>query len=421
MGTAAEETRSSPPFSAILNDDRAIGYWAVLLGIPILLATAAVALIPVSVPMPAYLQDAFQYAQTGRITDTFFPLGYAFFTGLSICALGVHGPVVVEVLLYLLVVLSVWAVARKCGATPRASLIAALAAALYPQLVASVVKVWDLEFAVLAMTAFMLLILLLMREGPKLSLAIAIGIVFGAGLSQRPNMLLMVPLPIWYCFVSSAGWTRKLVTFATAGILTVVTLAAINTLAHGSFFLPQNGPYNLAQGHNEFTSETLLKYLTCEPSIGLILKADGIDPVSFGNQPEKLQQQYYTHRALVFMRSHPVEELKITAVKLWTVFRPNTRIHDALDVTTVLVICMSLIFPAWLAILVRRGIRTGLDRIDWAFIAATILYVLPFLITCSDPRYQIPLEICLLAHIAYMAGGSTSPAISDQRHSKHAT
>jgi hypothetical protein len=404
MGIAAEERRASPLFPAFLDDDHAIGYWAMLLGLPVLLAIAMVCLLPVSVPMPAYLQDAQEYARTGRITDIFFPLGYAFFTGLSIRILGVHGPVALEVLLYLLIVISVWAIARKSGATPRASLIAALLAAIYPQLFASVVKVWDLEMAVLAMTLFMLLIVMLMREGPRFSLAVAIGLAFGAGLSQRPNMLLLVPLPIWYCFVSSAGWTRKLVTFATAGILTVVTLAAINTAAHGSFFLPQNGPYNLAQGHNEFTTKVLLEDLTCEPTIAMILKADGIDPVSFGNQPVKVQQQYYTHRALGFMRSHPLEELKITVAKLWTVFRPNTRIHDTLDVTTMLVICMSLIFPAWLAILVFRGFRTGLDRVDWMFVAATVLYVLPFLITCSDPRYQIPLEICLLAHIAYMAG-----------------
>jgi hypothetical protein len=74
-----------------------------------------------------------------------------------------------------------------------------------------------------------------------------------------------------------------------------------------------------------------------------------------------------------------------------------------MSLMTALILCMSLIFPAWVVLLLRRKARTGLDTLDWTFIAAAALYVLPFLITASDPRYQIPLEICLLAHMAYMA------------------
>ena len=55
---------------------------------------------------------------------------------------------------------------------------------------------------------------------------------------------------------------------------------------------------------------------------------------------------------------------------------------------------------------------TGLAALDWTFIAAVTLYVLPFLITASDPRYQIPLEICLLAHIACMGKQPGRPATS---------
>jgi hypothetical protein len=414
MDNGIGEERVSARFAPIVEDDRAPGYWTILLGLPTLLAVSTLSLLPLSVPMPAYLEDARQYASTGKITDTFTPLGFAFLDGISIRALGTHGPEILEVILYLLIVLSVWALARKCGAGPRPSLIAASLAAFYPQLVVSVTKVWDLELAVLAMAVFMLLIVFLALDGPRLWLVIAIGIVFGASLSQRPNMLLLAPLPVWLCFASPATLTRKILSLVTAGALTAVTLVAINTTAHGSFFLAQNGPYNLVQGHNEFSTQVMLADLSCEPTIALILKADGIDPARFATYSLKSQQDYFTHRALAYIRSHPLEQVKITLAKLWTIFRPNTRLHDRIDVTTFLIVAMSLIFPAWLLILLRRRIKVGLDRVDRTFIVATALYVLPFLLTCADPRYQIPLEICLLAHLAYMTGGKMPAPASIQ-------
>jgi 4-amino-4-deoxy-L-arabinose transferase-like glycosyltransferase len=389
--------------STFFDNDRAPGYWIVLLGIPALLALGAALLVPFSAPMPVYLQDARQYVATGAITDTTFPLEFAWLTGLSIQALGSRGPEVLQAVFYLLTVLSVWALARKCGASARYALIAALGAAVYPQLPVSVTKGWDVELAVLLMVLLMLLTVCLMRAGLRPSLVLALGVVFGLSLAQRSNMLLLFPLPVWFCFASAATWPRKLLAFVLAAVLAVLTLVTVNTLAHGSFFLPQNGPYNLVQGHNEFSIQVMLHDLTCEPSVALFMKADGINPDGFNEADPKLQH-YFTHRALTYMRSHPLQEAEITAVKLWTFFRPNTRIHHGMSLMTALVLCMSLIFPAWVVLLLRRKARTGLDALDWTFIAAAALYVLPFLITASDPRYQIPLEICLLAHMAYMAG-----------------
>lgn len=186
------------------DNDRSPGYWILLIGIPALLALAAALLVAFSAPMPGYLQDARQYVSTGTITDTTAPLEFAWFTGLSIRAFGSRGPEVLQAVFYLLTVLSVWALARKCGATARHALIAALVATLYPQLPDSVTKVWDVELAVLLMVLMMLLIVCLMRDGLRPSLVIALGIVFGLSVAQRPNMLLLLPLPAWFCFASAA-------------------------------------------------------------------------------------------------------------------------------------------------------------------------------------------------------------------------
>jgi hypothetical protein len=354
------------------------------------------------------MQDAPQYVSTGRITDTTYPLEFAWFTGLSIKLLGSHGPEALLGLLYLLVVLSLWALARKCGAGARYSLFAALAAALYPQLVISVTKVWDVELSVLLMVLLALAIVSLMRDGLRFWLVLASGALLGLCLAQRPNMVLLTLLPVWVCLTALATWPRRILVLVSASALAALTLVAVNTLAHGSFFLSQNGPYNLVQGHNEYSVRVMLDDLTCEPSVAMIMQADGMNPAGF-DEADPALQRYFRHRAFAFMRAHPLEEVEITLVKLWTVFRPNTRLHHGISLMTALLVLMSLIFPAWLVMLLRRMARFGLDRLDRIFIAMVVLYVLPFLITSSDPRYQMPIEICLLAHIAYMADPGRQP------------
>ena len=53
-----------------LDNDRSPGYWILLIGIPALLALAAVLFAAFSAPMPVYLLDARQYVSSGHITDT---------------------------------------------------------------------------------------------------------------------------------------------------------------------------------------------------------------------------------------------------------------------------------------------------------------------------------------------------------------
>ena len=384
-----------------MDNERAPGYWIILAGIPSLLALFFALHVPMNAPLPTYFLDAQQYASTGRITNTSYPIAFTWLTGLSLKAFGVLGPEVLQFTLYLLIVLSVWALARKIGASPRYALIAAVVAAIYPQLSASVTKIWDVELCVLLLVVVVLCSVSLMRDGLRPAWVIATGVALGVSFAQRPNMLLLIPLPIYFCFTSVASWRRKIVSLAGAGVLCAGVMAGINTLAHGSFFLAQNGPYNLVQGHNEYTSQVLLEDLSCERTVALVMIHDGLEDYLVDISDPRLQE-YWTHRAFAFMRAHPMEEPGIAMVKLWTVFRPNNRNHPAMSLYGIPAILESLIFPAWLIVLVLRKVRTGLDRLDWTFIAMVALFVLPFLITSSDPRYQIPLEICLLSHIAYM-------------------
>jgi hypothetical protein len=395
------QARQETAVASLFRNDRSIAYWIVLIGVPMLLAIAAARLIPLGEPEPIYTQYAHEYAQSGRIADTTYPLEYAWMLGLSIKALGIRGPEIFQGALYLMTVISVWALAKKCGASAGYALIAGLAAAAYPQLPESVTKIWDVELAVFLMVLFMLCTVCLMRDGPRPLLIIATGIALGFCLAQRPNMLLLIPMPVYFLFSSGATWRRKVAALVVASGLSVLIVVTVNTLAHGSFFLSQNGPYNLVQGHNEYSIPVMLRDLSSEPTVPLIMQADGLDPATM-NAADPEQRRYFTRRTIAYLRSHPLEEVKITAVKMWTIFRPNTRKHRTLDAQMAVIVCMSLIFPAWLIFLFRQWRGPGWTRVDWTFIAAFGLYVLPFLITASDPRYQIPIEICMLSHIAYM-------------------
>lgn len=381
-------------------DPTSSAYWGLLLGIPLVIAAAVIFRIAPAAPMPDYLRDAQQYAATGHIHDVTYPVAFAWMAGISMRLLGNHGWEVLQAGFYISTVLLVWAMARRCGATARAALCAGLAATLYAQLPISIAKFWDVEISVWLM-ALVLLLILLLRSGLRPWVVTSLGLALGLSFAQRPNMLLLVPLPAFICLRAKTSWWKRLVAIAAAGAIAAATLIAINTAAHGSFFLSQNGPYNLVQGHNEFTVQTLLDDLSCEPSVGMILRADGMQAVGF-NEADPALQVYFKRRALRYIRSHPLGEIEIAAVKLWTLLRPNTRMHRGLSAMAAAIVAMSLIFPVWLILLVWRGTHGGLNAVDRLFIIASVLYVLPFLLTSSDPRYQIPIEICMLAHIAGM-------------------
>jgi len=396
--------------ASVFDNDRAPGYWILLVGTPAFLALAFALIVPLTAPQPAYLRYAQEYVNTGHIAETVFPMEYSWLAGLSIKAFGPSGLELLGAALYLLITISVWALARKGGATARNALFAALAAAIYPRLAEGVTKVWDVELAVLLMVLLMFCTVSLLRHGLQPSRVFTLAVVFGLSIAQRSNLLMLFPLPLYFCFMSAGTWRRKMSALVFGGVLSVLVLVAVNTLAHGSFFLSQNGPYNFVQGHNEFSSEVMLRESTSEPSVQLILSADGMAPVDEADEGDPTLQRYFVKRAFAYMRAHPMEEVKLIPVKIWTVFRPDVRLHRGLSPSSALIVCMSLILPAWLLVLLRKYARTGFDSLDWTFIAAFALYVLPFLLTACDPRHQIPIEICLLSHMACMAGKSSRRA-----------
>ncbi len=401
-----------------LDDDRSLGYWALLLGTPLVAALAALLATQAAIPVPAFYEYVQEYLRTGHIAEVAFPIEYTWLVGLSIQALGRHGMEILQTAMYVLTVVSVWKLARRIEVGSRYALMAGLVTAVYPQLPASVVKLWDVDFSVFVMVVLLLCLVLIVQMGSRISLVIGTGIVFGCGMAERPNMLLLLPLLVYAIFASPARWRRKVLALIVGGVVSAGTLISINTLAHGSFFLPQDGPYNFVQGHNEFTIKAMLQNQTPEQSVSLFMKAEGLNyqdvdiianPKLQGYTPQL--QRYFIHHGLEYIRNHPINELKITAVKLYIFLSPYRRLHRGLSLWTIPVVAMALVIPIWLVLLMLKA-RRGLDLYDKVFIAAAFLYVLPFLLTAVDPRYQFPLDIVLLPHIARLV--EDHPSVSGQ-------
>jgi len=403
--------------ASVFDNDRAPGYWILLIGIPVVIALASILFVPMRAPQPIYLAYAHEFVDTGHIAETVYPVEFAWLTGISLKAFGTRGPELLQAALYLLIVILVWGLARKAGATARYALFAALGAAIYPRLAEGVTKVWDVQIAVLLMVLVMLCTVCLLVDGLKPAWVFAIAVAFGLSLAQRSNMLLLLPLPLYVCFTSEGTRLRKTLAVAFGGVASILVFVAVNTLAHGSFFVSQNGPYNFVQGHNEYSMQVMLRDLTSEPTVPLIMRADGMEPVREADEGNPKLQRYFVRRAFAYMRTHPLQEIELLPVKLWTLFRPDTRLNRRSIPLTAMNVGMSLILPVWIILLLRQKARTGLDGLDWIFISAFGLYVLPFLLTCSDPRYQIPIEICLLAHMGCMASRKT--ILGDLRSRRH--
>ena len=199
---------------------------------------------------------------------------------------------------------------------------------------------------------------------------------------------------------------------AVTGLL--LGFASIALLSHGSVFFPRNGPYNLYAGHNSRTLQTLLVDLNAEPSLVAGFAADrpaGSDPDPYAatNGP------WFSSQSLVFARTHPQTELELIPVKLFTLFRPDTKVHalaSPLGLTrALLALPVFLLLATWLL-----PPRLHLSSPDHLLLFFECAYVLPFLLTNSDPRFRTPLDMLLLLHASSLLVRRTRPGALAHSH-----
>ncbi len=359
----------------------------------VLYVALAVYIFPFSHAEGDFWQNTQEAARTGHVASTFLPTFYPFLCSLAYKASGVGGIVAFQALIYVGLALLVLRAVQEMSGAQRGAAFLAGAIALDPDLLSSIPKLWDTEVTALLLMGILVSCLALQRQADALALA-GTGLIWGLSLTVRPNLAFMA-LPIGYALWSAYGKQAGVRGVALAAIA-FATLAAGNTLAHGAFYLPQNGPYNFFAGANPFTQSALTHAFNAEPSIPAAMAAHGYPAV---NSYALALRPVYTRFAVAFIAAHPFGWMWLAVVKLGTLLRPDTKAHALGTAAGLIKLLTSLSTPLWLAAsFLARSWRST----DTLIILLAAAYILPFLLTNADPRFRPALDVLVLTHTAVL-------------------
>src|ERR1035437_6967477 len=372
---------------------------ALVLGIAAVFVVAVAYSRPFSVPMPGYMVDIKAWSPSVPIADTFTPLACPLLLAPAFDLAGIRGIVVVEAAFYLVTVAVAFILLSFLEVPPRIAGLATLLILLHPEILLSVVKVWDVGLSTCVFLLLLLVSLIILRLGATLGPCLALGFVLGFSLFCRPNFALLVPAilyGLWRAPAKPSG-----LRFTSIFLVAAVTFAFAGIAAHGRPFWPRNGAYNFYAGNNPFSSQVLLEKLNGEPSIMPALRA-----AHSGLVPDTVPQDFYyspalqpiyTHDAVAFVVHHPGEQIRLIGIKLMTLFRPDTKVHPLRSAPGLCKAALALPAPILLILLLSPG-RPPLESVDWLLIALAIAYILPFLLTNSEPRFRTPLDALIILH-----------------------
>ena len=374
------------------------------------MALASIRLLPFTYSEGDVALNVLSFLRTGHVVSTFTPDTYPAMVGLGYRVAGVKGILLIQVLLYVLLGWSVLWLMRFFVRNARMAYVGALCVMLDPDLLSGVPKLWDTELTCLVMAAFTALCLYASegRSEPGLHdgrpgwlrsgwMLAGIAVVWGFGASARPNLLLLA-FPCAYMLWAGygRGWVVR---FAGIAAGAAVVFAVTLTLAHGSLYFPQNGPYNLFAGANPYTEATLLREYNAEPSIDPALAALGM---SNRDHHDLALSATYRAEGMQFIRKHTGRWVWLSVIKLFTLLRPDTKAHRLASAAGLVRLLTSMCVVVWLGALV---VGKRLSRADKIVIAIVCAYIVPFMVTNADPRFRVPLDVVMLAHaVALLLG-----------------
>jgi hypothetical protein len=351
--------------------------------------------------MPGYQVDTVEWAATGHVADTFTPLAYPLFAGPAYRLAGDRGIVLLQILLQLALAAVCYLLLRELNLPPSWSAYGSVPITLFPDLILSVTKLWDVT---LGTFLFLLFVLVCLRIAHSLAaatfkLTAAAALIFAGAIFCRPNLILLSPILLILFFLRRAN-LQPARAAAHAAIFLVITVAGFSLLgiaSHGSIYFPRNGPYNLYAGHNPQTKAALLNYLNAEYSLIPDFHATHPgEPVPDFYSPQI--GATYTRRSIDFAIHHPIDEIKLLFLKLFIFFHPDTKLHALFSPFGLVKSFLALPVFLFLAALLLPG-RPHLTFDDKLLFAFEAIYILPFLLTNSDPRFRTPLDALLLLHL----------------------
>jgi len=351
-----------------------------------------------STPFADYWQGAQEFAKTSKIASTFTPNFYPALLGEALRVFGRSGPILAQFVIYESFAVAVYFAFRFLGMSARASAFFGFLIAMCPDLITGIQKIWDIGISCLALIALVLCILLLIESGANVVRTILTGVVWGFGIAIRPNfpsLGLLIFYVIWLSLRRDRNIYRNFLLHA----LLLITVgsgvsAFLYRFSHGAFYWPQNGAYNFFAGANDFTGESLKSHLNAEPSISLALEKLGIQSdVSYLINPKS--QKLFIDQGLSFIQSHPWRwSIDYCALKFFTMLRPDTKLNPIFSRKGLARAFVSSALIFWLFMLYLRK-RSRWRNFDSITLLLIVVYSIPFLLTNSDPRFGLPLNLIL--------------------------
>ena len=401
---------TQPARGSHLLTDMALSLYAALAWMLTLLQTF-------SVPLPQFLLGVQELQSTGQIRSEFLPIGYPLLLAPLYATAPWWGDRGVHVLVGLLntaCAVATFACLRqwltRFTAVAKATWIA-FAIALLPELLRSLAVISDTALTALLVSGS-LLALTRLAELPVASRAVAFGAVIGVGVLVRPNLALFLIAGLLPLLRQT--WRSGMLLVACYTVAAAMVYATVTTAAHGRPFFPKNGPYNLFAGMNENAEWSLRSdFANGELSIVPSMINRGMHPAwnwyvqSVVDDARDLQYApVYRKEAVAYAREHPREALTLTAYKFYNLFRPM-RLRGATIKRNkwLLSIAVSRTIPLlWLVALTWDWMQGGSGPVTLVG-ALALLYVLPFVLTNSDPRFGTPVELLLCADLMRLVLG----------------
>ncbi|HYA17096.1 MAG TPA: hypothetical protein VEF06_06505 [Bryobacteraceae bacterium] len=373
----------------------------IVLAAAILLALAAGSVLHFSAPVaPARLQVLNDVVAGRSVAYTPYPIGYIELAGHALRWNAKHGLTAIQGLLYILTVLLAFAVLRDLGAPGRWPLIGALAVAIYPNLLLTIARFQDTCISGFFMMAFVWLVVRLKRDGLTASSAATAGLLFGAMLLVRPNVLTIAPIALWAAFYGRKIDARQIALVAGSAVLALGVLAAVLIPAKGSLLIfdPYYAADAFANGNHQHALEGTLRDYNGEMTMPRSFQELGLPLKGLDVRDDGLAAEYRSV-AWRFIREHPGQYVLLELVKIVNIFRPDYRNAErsaiprfiALPVQT----AIAAIFFVWCFLRWRSGRKFHLNE-GFYVVPLLVLYFGPFVIAASDPRYRFPIDALLI-------------------------
>ncbi len=352
--------------------------------------------------------DAKEFAEKGTITSNFMPIGYSGFLGMCLKIGGVNGIPACQTLVYIGILLATFWFLKLRGVQGALLALGILVIAFHPVLLLNIWRIHDGDLTALLLLGFLAAGISCMRFGKTwdlIFLSIFVGLLFAV----RQNALPLFLIALIFLKNKTEGQSRYLVKAALFLILAFVFMVGVNlVLKQKPIYLGDQGFYNLFSGTNEHASKYLIKDFSGENSLEEALRARGFSSINTFEERLSFPSEIYKKLSLDYIKEHPLDYLKLTALKAYTLFRPgyhkleNSVVNIQEILKQALKIVLAAPFFIWL-FFVYKTRENFLKKENLFVFLVVIVYIAPFLVANADPRYRFPLDIIFIADSFYRA------------------